>query len=260
MTASAALAALSTLARPDMIGSRGVCPAPSVPASSAPAPMEACADDGGRTPKRRVRRNLTNMKRILILSAIAGVAMLSVACAKEPTEALNAAKAALAAAQTAEAADYAPEAMAAAETAQAALEAELKAQSEKSALTRSYAKATELAAAAKTAADAAAAQAVTGKEQAKGEAIALVAGVRIAVDAAKQAIAKAPKGKGSAADLEAMTSDVAGVEASLADIDAAIAAANYKDAKVKAEAAKATLDKIVADVQAAIDAKKGAKR
>ena len=30
----------------------------------------------------------------------------------------------------------------------------------------------------------------------------------------------------------------------------------YKDAKVKAEAAKATLDKIVADVQAAIDAKK----
>ena len=103
-------------------------------------------------------------------------------------------------------------------------------------------------------------QAVSGKEQAKTEAIALVAGVRTAVDAAKQALANAPKGKGSAADLEAMKSDVAGVETSLADIDAAIAAGSYKDAKVKAEAAKATLDKIVADVQAAIDAKKGAKR
>jgi trimeric autotransporter adhesin len=200
------------------------------------------------------------MKRILILPVIAGVAMLSVACAKEPTDALNAAKTALAAAETAGATDYAPDAMAAAQTAQAALEAELKAQSEKFALTRSYAKATELAAAAKTAADAAAAQAVTGKEQAKAEAIALVAGVRTAVETAKQALAKAPKGKGSAADLEAMKSDVAGVETSLADIDAAITAGSFKDAKVKAEAAKATLDKIVADVQAAIDAKKGAKR
>jgi hypothetical protein len=202
----------------------------------------------------------TTMKRILLLPVIAGVALMSVACAKEPTETLNAAKRALTAANTAGAADYAPAAMAAAHTAQAALEAELKAQSEKLALTRSYTRAAELATAAKAAADAAAAQAVTGKEQAKAEAVALVAGVRTAVDVAKQALAKAPKGKGSAADLEAMTSDVTGVETSLADIDAAITAGKYKDAKAKAEAAKATLDKIVADVQAAIDAKKAAKR
>jgi hypothetical protein len=77
------------------------------------------------------------------------------------------------------------------------------------------------------------------------------------VDAAKQALAKAPKGKGSAADLEAMNADVAGVEASLGEMDAAMNAGNYKDAKVKAEAAKATLDKIVADVAAAVAAKKG---
>jgi hypothetical protein len=202
----------------------------------------------------------TTMKRILLLPVIAGMALMSVSCAKEPTENLNAAKSALAAAKTAGAADYAPQAMAAAETAQAALEAELKAQTEKLGLTRSYAKATELAAAATAAADAAAAQAVTGKEMAKAEAIALVAGVRTAIDTAKQALAKAPKGKGSAADLEAMKSDVAGVETSLADIDATVAAGRYKDAKVKAEAAKQTLDKIVADVQTAIVVKKGAKR
>ena len=71
------------------------------------------------------------------------------------------------------------------------------------------------------------------------------------------ALAKAPKGKGSAADLEAMNADVAGVEASIGEMDAAMAAGNYKDAKVKAEAAKATLDRIVADVAAAIAAKKG---
>ncbi len=197
------------------------------------------------------------MKRIPVLLALAGVAVLSVACAKEPTEALDAAKSALAAAKTAEAADYAPDALAAAETAAAALDAELKAQSEKFALTRSYTKASELAAQAKAAADKAAAEAVTGKEQMKTEATTLVAGVRSAVDAAKAALANAPKGKGSAADIEAMKSDVAGVEAGLADMDAAIAAGRYKDAKVKAEAAKATLDKIVADVAAAIAAKKG---
>ena len=197
------------------------------------------------------------MKRISVLSVLAGVALLSVACAKEPTEALNAATSALAAAKTAEAADYAPAALAAAETASAALQAELKAQAEKFSLTRSYTKAAELATAAKAAADKAAAEAVTGKEQMKVEATALVAGVRATIDTAKAALAKAPKGKGTAADLEAYKADITGVETALADMDAAIAAGKYKDAKVKAEASKATLDKIVADVQAAIDAKKG---
>jgi hypothetical protein len=197
------------------------------------------------------------MKRISLVPVLAGVALLSVACAKEPTEALSGAKAALEAAKAAGAADYAPEAFAAAETAAAALDAELKAQSERFSLTRSYTRAAELAAAAKTAADQAAAAAVTGKEQMKAEATTLIAGVRGGLDAAKQALAKAPRGKGTAADLEAMNADVAGVETALGEMDAAMAAGNVKEAKVKAEAAKATLDKIVADVQAAIDAKKG---
>jgi hypothetical protein len=200
------------------------------------------------------------MKKISVLAVIAGLTLFSAACAKEPTEALNGARAALEAAQAAGAADYAPEALAAAQTASAALDAELKAQGEKLALTRSYAKATELATAAKAAADAASAAAVSGKEQMKVEATALVAGVRAAIETTKLALAKAPKGKGTAADLEAMKGDIAGVESALADMDSALAAGNFKDAKVKAEASKATLDKVVADVQAAIDAKAGVKR
>jgi colicin import membrane protein len=199
----------------------------------------------------------TPMKRNLLLPALAGVALMSVACAKEPTDTVGAAKASLEAAKTAGAADYAPAALASAETSAAALDAELKAQSEKFALTRSYTKATELAATAKADAEKAAAEAVTGKEQMKAEATTLIAGVRGSLDAAKQALAKAPKGKGSAADIEAMNADVAGVESSLTAMDSAMAAGNYKDAKVKAEAAKQTLDKIVADVQAATLAKKG---
>jgi hypothetical protein len=198
------------------------------------------------------------MKKIS-LAVIAGLTLFTVACAKEPTEALTGAKAALEAATAAGAADYAPEALTAAQTAAAALDAEVKAQSEKFALTRSYTKAAELATAAKAAADAAAAAAVSGKEQMKAEATTLVAGVRAGVEAAKAALAHAPKGKGSAADVEAMKSDVAAVETALPEMDAAIANGSYKDAKVKAEAAKQTLDKVVADVTAAVAAKAGAK-
>ena len=197
------------------------------------------------------------MKRNLLLPALAGVALISVACAKEPNDVVGPARASLNSAKAAGAADYAPAALASAETSAAALDAELKAQSEKFALTRSYTKATELAATAKADADKAAAEAVSGKEQMKAEATTLIAGVRGSLDAAKQALAHAPKGKGSAADLEAMNADVAGVENSLGAMDAAMTAGDYKDAKVKAEAARQTLDKIVADVQAATLAKKG---
>jgi hypothetical protein len=197
---------------------------------------------------------------LLSLPALAGIALLTVSCAKEPTEAITAARTAMDAARTAQASDYAPAAFSAAETALANLDAEVKAQSDKFALTRSYAKATELATAAKAAADKAAADAVTGKEAMKTEATTLIAAVRTQVDATKKLLDKAPKGKGSAADIAAMKSDVAGVETSLGEMDAAMTAGRYKEAKAKADAAKASLDKIAADVQAAIEAKKAAHR
>jgi hypothetical protein len=198
------------------------------------------------------------MKKLSLMSAALGVALLTFACASEPKEAVNAAKAALEAARSAGAADYAPEAFAAAETAMANLDAELKVQSEKFALTRSYAKATELAAAVSKAAETATTEAAAGKEKMKAEVTTLVEEVKTALTTTKEMLAKAPKGKGSAADIEAMKSDVAGIESSLPDIDAAISAGKFKDAKAKAEAAKQGLDKIVADVQAAMAAKKAA--
>jgi len=201
------------------------------------------------------------MKRMLLgLPALAGIALLTVSCAKEPTEAITAVHTAMDAARAAQASDYAPASFSAAEAALANLEAELKVQNDKFALTRSYSKAAEFATAAKAAADKAAADAVTGKEAMKAEVTTLIAGVRTEVDATKKLLDKAPKGKGSAADIAAMKSDVAGVETSLGEMDAAMTAGRYKDAKAKADAAKASLDKITADVQAAIDAKKAAHR
>jgi hypothetical protein len=221
---------------------------------------KTAADPGDGHRATRGPAAATHMKKLSVMSAALGVALLTFACASEPKQAVDAAKAALEAARTAGAADYAPEAFAAAETAMASLDAEIKAQSEKFALTRSYTKATELAAAATKAAEAATADAATGKEKMKAEATALIDEVKTAVTTTKELLAKAPKGKGSAADIEAMKTDVAGIESSLADVDAAMAAGRFKDAKVKAEAAKQGLDKIAADVQAAMAAKKAARK
>ena len=68
--------------------------------------------------------------------------------------------------------DYAADSLKAAQDAQAALDAEVKAQDGK--WFKSYDKAKELSAVVKTAADKAAADAVTGKEQAKTEATAAI--------------------------------------------------------------------------------------
>jgi hypothetical protein len=202
------------------------------------------------------------MKRVISgLTAVLGVAVLTAACAKEPADALNAAKTALDAARAADAADYAPASLGEAETAATALQAELKAQSETFALMRSYTKAGELAADAKAKAEKAAVDAAAGKEAAKQEATALIGNVKVAVDEVTQLLTKAPKGKGTQADIEAMKADLAAIGASVADMDTALAGGSYKDAKAKAEAAMQGLDKIKADIEAAMAAKKaGGKR
>jgi hypothetical protein len=200
------------------------------------------------------------MKKLFVLAAVAGIALLTVACSSEPKEAVDAARSAIAAAREAGAADYAPEALAAAEAAVASLDAELKAQSDKFALTRSYTRTAELAAEAAKAAETATAEAAKGKEKMKAEVATLVEEVRAAVDTTTELLAKAPRGKGSAADLEAMKADLTAIQASLPEVDSAVAAGKYKEAKAKAEAAKQGLDRIAGDVQAAIEAKKGARK
>lgn len=203
------------------------------------------------------------MKRNLKLFQLAVpvvIAVFASGCAQPPAEAVNGARAALDAAKAAQAGDYAPGALAEAETAIAALDAELKAQEGKFALSRSYANALQLATTAKAAADKAVSEAAAGKEAMKADVTGRIEGVKAAVAAAKEMLAKAPKGKGSAADLEAMKTDLAGIEASFADVDKAIADGKFKDAKAKLDAAQQGADKIKADIEAAIAAKSGAKK
>jgi hypothetical protein len=76
------------------------------------------------------------------------------------------------------------------------------------------------------------------KELAKNNAIAAQDAAKTAVTDAKALLAKAPKGKGSKADIEAMKADIKGLEESLPEVQSLIDAENYAVATEKANAIK----------------------
>src|SRR5262245_46394221 len=206
-----------------------------------------------------MKRRPLSMRKIMAVLPFVFVLVLMVGCAKPPQDQITAANSALDAARPM-ASEYAASSLQAAEDAKAALEAELKAQQDKFALFRSYKKTDELVADLKAKSDKAAADAAAGKEQAKNEATTAINDATTAVNDAKALLEKAPKGKGTAADLEAMKADLTAAESTINDANAAMSSEKYKDAKAKAEAAKSSASNVASQVQAAMEAKKaGAK-
>jgi hypothetical protein len=199
------------------------------------------------------------MRKMMALLSLVFALVLVAGCAKPPQQAIDGANASIEAAKQAGAADYAPDSLRAVDDAKAALDAELKVQQDKFALFRSYKKTDELVNDLKTKADKAAADAKAKMEQAKNDATAAIQNVTTALTDAKAALDKAPKGKGTAADLEAMKADLAAAEASLNDANAAMTSNDFKGAKAKAEAAQSTIQNVMSQIQAAIEAKSGKK-
>ena len=186
----------------------------------------------------------------VVLAAV--VAVTAGGCSSPPAAEISAVDAAVVAAESAEASTYASAEFAAVTEAKAQLQAELTAQEGKFALMRSYAKATELAAAAKVAAETAQQRAVEGKEQARNEATQLVADARVVLDEAMLMLEKAPRGKGTQADLAVMKSDLAAVEVSLGEANSALAASNFDEARTKAQAAIQAAGQVKAAVEQAL--------
>ncbi len=189
-----------------------------------------------------------------ILIVVLGLAVTVVGCGAAPTADIDAAKTAITNAGTAGAGDYAATSLKAAEDAQAALDAELKAQDGK--WFKSYDKAKELAVAAKAAGEKAAADATAGREKAKADATQAVTDAKTALAEAQGLLEKAPKGKGSAADIAAMKTDLASAATTIAEAEAALGNAKYIDAQAKAESAKNAAATVKTAVETAIAAKK----
>ena len=180
-------------------------------------------------------------------------------CAKPPQADIDAANAALSAARSAEAGEYAADSLRAAEDAIAKVNGELKVQEEKFALFRSYKQTATLVADAKAAGEKATADAKAGKQRAMQEATDAISQAKAALTEGKEMLTKAPRGKGTQADLQQLEADLAGAETTVADADAAFASERYKDAKAKAGSAMSTIGSVKSAVEQAIAARQKAR-
>ncbi len=201
------------------------------------------------------------MRTLLKVLAVNGLAALVlVGCGSQPTQEIQGAKGAVDAVAADGGDKFAPAEMKSVSASLNAAMEEVKTQDAK--YFKNYDKAKELLAKAKSDADALKTALPAKKEQAKSEATASLAAAGDAVTSAQAALAKAPKGKGSAADLEALKGDVQGLEKSLAEVQPLIDSQDYAAAKEKATAVKAKADEVNGAVTAAIEkiaAAKGAK-
>src|SRR5262249_13963899 len=90
-----------------------------------------------------------------------------------------------------------------------------------------------------------------GKEKAKGEAEALMAQAREAHDRSRNALATAPHGKSTEADLASLKSDEQSIDDTLADMQKAFDSGDYLTAKAKAQAALTSAQQIEKEISAA---------
>jgi chromosome segregation ATPase len=189
------------------------------------------------------------------LAAAAIVLTVAAGCAKPPQVEIDAMNAAMTAAEQAEATKYAADAWNAAQQAKNAVTAELDAQQNKFALFRSYTKTKELIAAANQAAAAAKDAAVAGKEAAMNQANEALAAAKASVDQANTLMTELAacrrQPKDFKKDMEMMRGSLDGLAAQVAGIESAIGSEDYFGAKAQADSLKASVDTLVADMQAA---------
>ena len=189
------------------------------------------------------------MKKIAVVLLGLALTVSLVACAKAPTEELNATKGAIDAAVAEGAEKYTPNDLKVVTDQVAAANEEIKVQEAK--FFKNFDKAKEMLAKAKADAEALKGKVVTVKEEMKNQSIALLAEATTAVTDAKAILDTAPRGKGSAADIEAMKADVAGLEEALKEIQPLIDGGEYPMAIEKGTAIKTRALAVADEVKAA---------
>jgi hypothetical protein len=198
-------------------------------------------------------------KTILAFSMVIGFSLLMAGCASAPTEEINATKAAVAAAQTDDVRTYAPESLKAAEDSMSKALAEVQTQDGKFGLSRDYKPASTMLKSAKDLAEKAKSDAQANKAKAKSDAESALAALPQMIEEAKKTLAKAPKGKDTKADLEAMQNDLKLAEESMNEAKASMSGEKYMDALTKANSAKEKASTVIIQVRAAQEKMKGKK-
>jgi hypothetical protein len=195
--------------------------------------------------------------RSMLFFFILGCTLLFAGCASAPTAEIDATKAALAAVRTDDVQNYAPESLKAAEDELSKALAEVESQEGKFALSRDYKQASAMLKSAKDLAEKARNEAQANKIKAKADADAVLTALPQIVDEAKKALAKAPKGKYTRADLEAMQNDLKTAEETVAEANQAMSQERYKDALIKGNSARQKASAVIEQVKQAQEKIKG---
>ncbi|MEW5766716.1 MAG: hypothetical protein AB1797_03690 [bacterium] len=162
--------------------------------------------------------------RAFFAAAIALALMLS-ACGKQPTLEINDAKAAIEVAVREGGEKYAKDEVKALNDELNVAMEEVKTQDAK--FLKNYDRAKEMLAQVKSKAETLQAEIPAKKEKAKNDATAALEAAKTAIADAKALLDKAPTGKGTTADIEALKADVTGLEASLTETEGLIAGEDY---------------------------------
>jgi hypothetical protein len=198
------------------------------------------------------------MKKALKIMALGMVTIfLLIGCGKLPTEDITAAKASIDAVVADGAQKFAADDTKKLNDSMQAAQDEIKVQEGKT--FKDYKKAKELLAKVKADAETLKAGLAAKKEEAKKNAAAALDAAKGAVAEAKALLAKAPKGKGSKADIEALKADMKGIEDSFAEIKTANDSEDYSVAIEKSNAAKDKATAISEQIKKALE-KVGAKK
>lgn len=194
------------------------------------------------------------MKRnvMLTLASLAAMAILFTSCAKLPEVEIANAKAAVEAAKAAEADRYVPAEYKALNDSLNVAMTEIEAQKSKFALFRSYKKVAVKLNDVVVLSNTVKENAGIRKEEVKEEAQQALAEATTLVTEVKDLIVKAPKGKEGKEALEAIQSDLALVEASLAEVSTLINNGDYMTALDKVKAASDKADSLKAELEEAI--------
>ena len=198
-------------------------------------------------------------KIIMVLFLVPALSLLLSGCGSAPTEEINATNEALKSIETPDVNTYAPESLKMAKEEMDKALAEVKVQDEKFALTRDYKQSVAMLKSAKEMVEKAQSEAQANKMKAKADAEAAIAELPVILKDASDMLAKAPKGKDTKADLEAMQNDLKLAEEASAEANNAMATEQYNVALAKATTAKTQASTIIEQVTAARE-KLGKKR
>ncbi len=189
---------------------------------------------------------------LTLLVVVGAVMMLTTSCAKLPQEELDAANASVEAAKAVEAQRYLPADFNALQDSLNKAMTMIETQKSKFSMMRSYKDAKALLVTVTTMAATLKDDAIVKKEEVKIEVQNALVETNNLVAEVKLLIAKAPRGKEGKAALEAIQTDLAGVEATLAEVATLIDNSDYMTAQEKVTAAKAKLESLKLELNEAI--------